>query len=218
MSLIRTKQRVAEHGEVFTPPWLVDDMLNLVNGEVDRIDSRFLETACGSGNFLIRILQLKLAAVQAKYGKSEFEKKHYALLGLMCIYGVELLADNIAECRQNLMSIFSEYLDLNRSDDMYRAALSIISDNLVHGDARTMRTDKDEKIMFPEWGYIGKGKFIRRDFRLDALSQSSNYRSEAALFAHYGKHVSFIPTKTYPPMSVDELANRSLGTQMRRTS
>lgn len=76
MSLIKSKQRVADHGEVFTPAWLVDAMLDLVKGEAERIDARFLEPACGSGNFLVRVLQRKLAAVEIKFGKSEFEKQH----------------------------------------------------------------------------------------------------------------------------------------------
>ena len=78
-------------------------MLDLVKHETERIDSRFLEPACGSGNFLVQILRRKLAAVEIKYGKSDFERSHYALLGLMCIYGIELLPDNIAECRTNLL-------------------------------------------------------------------------------------------------------------------
>ena len=113
MSLIKSKKRVADHGEVFTPPWMVEAMLNLVKDETERIDSRFLEPACGSGNFLVRVLQRKLAAVEIKFGKSEFEKRHYALLALMCIYGIELLADNIAECRANLLEIFADYLNLD---------------------------------------------------------------------------------------------------------
>ena len=124
MSLIKSKQRVADHGEVFTPPWLVDAMLDLVKEEADRIDSRFLEPACGSGNFLIRVLQRKLAAVESKFGKHDFEKRHYALLGLMCTYGIELLADNIAECRSNMLDILAEYLNIDESDDLYRAAFS----------------------------------------------------------------------------------------------
>lgn len=97
MSLIKLKKRVADHGEIFTPAWLVDAMLDLVKGESERIDSHFLEPACGSGNFLLKILQRKLAAVELKYGKSDFEKQNYALLALMCCYGIELLADNIIE-------------------------------------------------------------------------------------------------------------------------
>ncbi len=95
MTLIKSKQRVADHGEVFTPMWLVEAMLDLVRDETERINSRFLEPACGSGNFLTQILKRKLAAVELKYGKSDFDRSHYALLGLMCIYGIELLTDNI---------------------------------------------------------------------------------------------------------------------------
>jgi type I restriction-modification system DNA methylase subunit len=105
MSLIKSKKRVADHGEVFTPPSMVEAMLNLVKDETERIDSRFLEPACGGGNFLVQILRRKLAAVQIKYGKSDFERRHYALLALMCIYGIELLVDNIAGCRANLLEI-----------------------------------------------------------------------------------------------------------------
>src|SRR4249920_3621692 len=109
MSLIRSKSRVADHGEVFTPPWMVEAMLDLVKGETERIDSRFLEPACGSGNFLTQILRRKLAAVELKFGKSDFERRHYALFGLMCTYGVELLVDNIAECRANMLEVLAEY-------------------------------------------------------------------------------------------------------------
>lgn len=206
MSLVKSKQRVADHGEVFTPEWMVEAMLDLVKGETERIDSRFLEPACGSGNFLMRILRRKLAAVELKYGKSEFEKRHYALLGLMCLYGIELLADNIAECRDNVLEILAEYLNLEETDDLYRAAAYVLSQNLVHGDALTMRTQAGEPITFAEWGYLGKGKFQRRDFRFDVLTGSSAFSAEGSLFAHLGKHEIFTPIKTYPPMNLGELA------------
>ena len=206
MSLIKSKKRVADHGEVFTPPWMVEAMLDLVKDETERIDSRFLEPACGSGNFLVRVLQRKLAAVELKFGKSDFEKRHYALLALMCIYGIELLADNIAECRANLLEILADYLNLDESDDLYRAAFYVLSQNLVHGDALTMRTHDGQPITFAEWGYLGKGKFQRRDFRFDVLTGSSAFSAKDSLFAHLGKHEIFTPTKTYPPMTVSELA------------
>ena len=173
MSLIKSKQRIADHGEVFTPAWMVDAMLDLVKGETERIDARFLEPACGSGNFLVRILQRKLAAVELKFGKSEFEKRHYALLALMCAYGVELLPDNIAECRTNMLEVFTEYLNIDETDELYQAAFYVLSQNLVHGDALTMRMAGGQPITFAEWGYLGKGKFQRRDFRLDVLTGSS---------------------------------------------
>jgi len=206
MNYVKSKQRVADHGEVFTPPWMVEAMLDLVKDETERIDSRFLEPASGSGNFLVRILQRKLAAVELKFGKSDFEKQHYALLALMCTYGIELLPDNIAECRANMLEILVDYLNLEESHDLYRAACYVLSQNLVHGDALTMRTSNGQAITFAEWGYLGKGKFQRRDFRLDILTQMSTFGAEGSLFAHLWKHEIFTPTKTYPPMTVSELA------------
>ena len=206
MNYVKSKQRVADHGEVFTPAWLVEAMLDQVKDETERIDSRFLEPACGSGNFLVAILRRKLAAVELKYGQFDFERRQYALLALMCIYGIELLRDNIAECRANLLEIFSEYLNLNPSDDLYRAGLYVLSQNLVHGDALKMRSHDGQPIIFAEWGYLGKGKFQRRDFRLDILTQSSAFSAEDSLFAHLGRHEIFTPTKSYAPMTVRELA------------
>ena len=206
MSLVKSKQRVADHGEVFTPPWMVEAMLDLVKDETARIDSRFLEPACGSGNFLVQILRRKLAVVELKYGKSDFERGRYALLALMSIYGIELLADNIAECRVNVLEVFAEYLNLDETDDIYRAASYVLSQNLVHGDALTMRDQDGQPITFSEWGYLGKGKFQQRDFRFDVLTGSSAFSEEGSLFAHMGKHEIFTPTKTYPPMTVRELA------------
>jgi hypothetical protein len=206
MNYTKSKQRVADHGEVFTPPWLVEAMLDLVKGETERIDSRFLEPACGSGNFLVQIFRRKLAAVELKYEKSGFGRRHYALLALMCIYGIELLGDNIAECRVNLLEILAEYLNLQDSDELYRAASFVLSQNLVHGDALTMRTREGKPIIFAEWAYLGKGKFQRRDFHLNTLTLSAVFSAEGSLFAHLGKHEIFTPTKTYPPMTVSELA------------
>lgn len=206
MSLVKSKQRVADHGEVFTPAWMVEAMLDLVKDESERIDSRFLEPACGSGNFLVQVLKRKLATVEQRFGKSDFEKRHYALLGLMCIYGIELLDDNIAECRDNMLEVLAEYLNIDGSDDLYLAASFVLSQNLVHGDAMTMRTSKDEPITFAEWGYIGRGKFQRRDFRLDVLTGSSSFSAEGSLFAHLGKHEIFMPIKTYSPMTIADLS------------
>ena len=206
MNLVKSKQRVADHGEVFTPPWMVEAMLDLVKPETERIDARFLEPACGSGNFIVQILRRKLAAVDGKYGPSEFERRHYALLGLMCIYGIELLADNIDECRANVLEVFANYLQLDETDDLYRAASYVLQQNLVHGDALTMRDHNGQAITFAEWGYLGKGKYQQRDFRFDVLTGASKFSEEGSLFAELGKHEIFTPVKTHPPMTVRELA------------
>jgi hypothetical protein len=191
---------------VFTPEWLVEAMLDLVKDETQRIDSRFLEPACGSGNFMVKILQRKLAAVEAKYAKSEFERRNYALLAVMCVYGIELLDDNIAECRANLLEIFAEYLGLEAFGDLHRAADHVLSVNIVHGDAMKMTTVDGAPIVFAEWGYLGKGRFQRRDFRLDMLTLSSAFSAEDSLFSTLGRHELFVPDKTYEPMSVADLA------------
>lgn len=209
MHSIRSKKRVADHGEVFTPAWMVEAMLDLVKGETERIDARFLEPACGSGNFLVPVLQRKLAAVELKFGKSDFNKRHYALLGLMCSYGIELLADNIEECRANLLEILSDYLTLTPEDDLFRAASYVLATNLVNGDALTMKTAQNEPITFAEWGYIGKGKFQRRDFRLDVLTGASAFHAEGSLFAGLGNHEIFKPTKTYPPTTIKDLSDQN---------
>jgi hypothetical protein len=185
---------------------MVDAMLDLVKDESERIDSRFLEPACGSGNFITKILRRKLTAVEMKYGKSDFDRQQYALLALMCIYGIELLPDNIVECRNNVLEVFSDYLQLDVTDDLYRAASFVLSQNLVHGDALTMRASDGQAIKFAEWGYLGKGKFQRRDFLFDVLTGSSAFSAEDSLFAHLGKHEIFTPIKTYPVMTVRELA------------
>jgi len=207
--LVKSKQRIADHGEVFTPRWMVEAMLDLVKGESERIDARFLEPACGSGNFLVQVLQRKLATVDFRYGKSDFERRHYALLALMCIYGIELLDDNIVECRANLLEILTVHLQLKLDDDLVRAASFVLSQNLVHGDALTMLTTDDKPITFAEWGYLGKGRFQRRDFSLEILTHSSAFSAEGGLFSQLGKHEIFTPIKTYPSMAVSELAERS---------
>lgn len=208
MNLVRSKQRVADHGEVFTPAWMVEDMLDLVKAEAERIDSRFLEPACGSGNFLVPVLMRKLAAVELRYGRSDFEKRHHALLGLMCIYGIELLADNVAECRRNLLEVFAECLALNEGDLWLSAAGAVLDINIVHGDALAMTTQDapPQPITFAEWAYLGKAQYKRRDFRFDVITKRSSFGQDT-LFGDMGKHEIFVPVREYPPLSVKELAS-----------
>jgi hypothetical protein len=209
--LIKSRDRVSSHGEVFTPMWLVENMLDLVRDESYRIDSRFLEPACGSGNFLVSLLQRKLTTVHEKYGKNDFEKCHYAILALMCIYGIELLEDNVFECRENLITIFNEFFGSKLTEDLHQAAIYVISQNVILGDALTMKKlntigqESSDALVFPEWGYLGKGKFQRRDFRFDALTQMSAFSELGTLFAERGRHEVFQPVKAYAPISISGL-------------
>ena len=192
-------------------------MLDLVKDETERIDSRFLEPACGDGNFLVPVLRRKLAAVELKYGPSDFERRHFALFALMCVYGIELLPDNIKECHANLLRVFVDYLQLDPSDDFYRAAVCVLSVNLIHGNARTMLTWDHSPIIFAEWAYLWKGRFKRRDFSLKSLTQMSSLRkvdpaadsegrNQSELFAEIAGHAVFQPIRDYPAMTVAELA------------
>lgn len=202
--LVKSKQRVADHGEVFTPAWVVENMLDLIGTEAERIESRVLEPACGSGNFLVPVLVRKLVTVQGRHVKSEFENRHYALFALMCTYGIELLEDNAEECRNNLAAVFNSYLSINETDEWARAARAVLAVNIVRGDALTMTVPSGEPITVPEWGYLGKGKYQRRDFRFDNLTQRASY--EGTLFGDLGDDALFIPTRTYPTMTVRQIA------------
>ncbi|MFT4233907.1 MAG: N-6 DNA methylase [Microbacterium sp.] len=202
--LVKSRQRVADHGEVFTPRWLVNDMLDLVKDETERIDSRFLEPACGSGNFLIPVLERKLVAVKARHGRSDFEKRHYALFALMCIYGIELLPDNADECRQNLLEVFVSFVGADAPGEWARAAETVLAVNIVQGDALAMTDADGRPIVFPEWGYLGRGKYQRRDFRFDSLTQRA--AASEGLFTHFEEYEIFVPERSYPAMTVQEIA------------
>jgi len=207
--LVKSRQRVADHGEVFTPAWLVENMLDLVKEESERIDSRVLEPACGSGNFLVPVLIRKLATVQLRHGKSDFEKRHYALFALMCTYGIELLADNAQECRDNLATVFNAFLDILDNHEWAQAAQGVLSTNIVQGDALTLSVPSGQPITFPEWGYLGKGRFQRRDFRYHDLTQRAS--REGTLFAQLGDDAPFTPVRTYPPMTFRQIAGQVTG-------
>lgn len=150
------------------------------------------------------MLERKLAAVEARYGRSEFEKRHYALFGLMCVYGIELLPDNAAECRENLLGTFARYQKLGPADELTRAADAVIAANVVQGDALAMTDASGNTITFPEWGYLGRGKYQRRDFRFDALTQRS--AATGTLFDAFEEHEIFTPVRTYPAMTVGDIA------------
>ena len=176
---IKSKERVADRGEVFTNEREVVAMCDLVDQECDRIDSRFLEPACGDGNFLAEILRRKLARVKKLYGKNMFDYERYSLLALMSLYGVDIMSDNVNECRARLFEIWNkEYQDTCKkscNDETIDSAKYILEKNILCGNALTLvevddkQNDTSKPIIFPEWSLISGGKFKRRDFRLDVL-------------------------------------------------
>lgn len=170
---VKSKQRVTDHGEVFTSPREVNAMLDLVKQETERIDSRFLEPACGDGNFLAEILRRKLAVVKRKYKRlpSDYEKN--AVLAATSIYGVDILEDNVIACRKRMFEIWdTEYTEVCKREakDICREAVKFIFErNILCGDALSMKMKDGEPIVFSEWAFITGNNIQRSDYRLDKL-------------------------------------------------
>ena len=181
---IKSKKRVSEHGEVFTNEREVNAMLDLVKDETLRIDSRFLEPACGDGNFLIEILRRKIDVVNKQYKKDEKEWEKQSLVAIMSCYGVELLQDNVEACIDRLYKFWEKEYEKHckkiKSDEIKQVAKFIFSKNILCGNALTMlRVDKngndtDEPIVFSEWSFVIGDKVKRREFRFDELLKINN--------------------------------------------
>lgn len=215
---IKSRRRVVEHGEVFTNEREVKAMCDLVKDETNRIDSRFLEPACGNGNFLTEILRRKLDVVRRKYGKNQSEYISYSLLALSSIYGVELLEDNVVECRERLYKIWNKRytakLKSDTCDTDRSAAKHILKKNILCGDALTMRQQNGEPIIFAEWTMVGGGKIKRRDYTLaDLLEAEKKFGDQLSLklsdWDYDSKADSFIPKpiSNYPLVNIREVAN-----------
>ena len=176
---VKSKQRVADHGEVFTSEREVNAMLDLVKQETERIDSRFLEPACGDGNFLAEILRRKLAVVKKVYKKSPIDYEKNAVLAVSSIYGVDILQDNVDACRTRLFEIWDkEYTAVCKKEvnlDCRDAVRFILSSNIVCGNALSLMKvdafgwDTGEPIVFSEWAFVTGSMMQRSDYTFDKL-------------------------------------------------
>ena len=201
---VKSKQRVADHGEVFTAVREVNAMLDLVKQETERIDSRFLEPACGNGNFLVEILRRKMDIVKKKYNKSALDYEKNAILALTSIYGVDLLQDNVIECRTRLFEIWDkEYTSVCKneaSDDCREAAKYILEKNILCGDALTLLKDDGTPIIFAEWSFITGCMIKRRDFALSEMLDG--HEEQMSLFMQDWEYDE--ETKAFIPKPVKE--------------
>ncbi len=174
-SQIKSKQRVKNHGEVFTPEHIVNEMLDLVRNETEIIESRFLEPACGDGNFLAPILQRKMDVVKKRYKFSQIEFERMALLAVGSIYGVEILHDNVEACIERLYKIVDDvYTKIykNKSKDDFRKSVRfVLCRNILHGDALNLKNpDSNKYLVFSEWSLVNGSKIKRRDFEYRELA------------------------------------------------
>lgn len=207
-SQVKSKQRVAEHGEVFTAEREVNAMLDLVKNETERVESRFLEPACGEGNFLAEILKRKLSVVQKKYGgpRMRHDYEMWSVFAVMSIYGVELLADNATICRDRLFRIWDEAYTTNcqedATDECRNAVRYVLERNILCGDALSMKQVNGDPIVFAEWSLVSGTKVKRRDYRLDEMLDG--HQSQMTLFMdgwEYDEEIqAYIPSplKEYP--------------------
>jgi hypothetical protein len=199
-----SKERVSDHGEVFTSPREVNAMLDLVKQETERIDSRFLEPACGHGNFLVEILRRKLDVVEAKYGKHQPDFERYAVIAVSSIYGIDIIQDNVRDCRKRLFDLFdNSYTRLfgrNCTQECRTTVEYILGKNIIWGDALSLTRVDDKKapITFSEWSAVNGSMIKRRDFTFHGLLQHEGMK-ELPLFSDLGEDV-FIPkpVKEYP--------------------
>jgi len=210
---IVSKQRVTDHGEVLTNEREVNAMLDLVKHETERIESRFLEPACGNGNFLAEILERKLAVVGRRYGRSQLDFERHAVIAVASLYGIDILEDNVMACRHRLFAIFDRtYTELYKraaKDECRKAVRFILERNIIWGDALDLRTvdGQPRPIVFSEWALVRGSMLKRRDFTFKELLDHESIRA-MPLFSDLGEHV-FIPTpvKEFPLTHFLEVAN-----------
>lgn len=201
MSQVKSKKRVTDHGEVFTNQREVNAMLDLVKHETERIDSRFLETACGNGNFLAEVLRRKLAVVDSRYSKSQIEWERYAVIAVSSIYGVDILEDNAQECRERLFNIFNErYTAIFKNkckDECRRSVKFLLNRNILWGDALDFTNPETKQpIVFSEWSAVNGSMLKRRDYMFKFLVEKTH---QFSMFNDEGNAAAIDePVKDFP--------------------
>lgn len=208
-----SKERVTNHGEVYTRKREVNAMLDMVKQETERIESRFLEPACGTGNFLAEVLERKLRVVEQRYKQSQLEFERNAVLAISSIYGIDILPDNVQACRKRLFKVFdgkyNQCYKTTAKNECRNSAKFILERNIIWGDALTLQTvdENPHPIIFSEWSPVNGSNLKRRDFSFHGLLQHESMR-ELPMFSDLGQDV-FIPTpeKEYPLIHFLEIAN-----------
>lgn len=197
---VKSKKRVTDHGEVFTNQREVNAMLDLVKHETERIDSRFLEPACGNGNFLAEVLRRKLAVVDSRYSKSQVEWERYAVIAVSSIYGVDILEDNAKECRDRLLGIYTDWYSKTFkqvNNDCIRSVRFLLSRNILWGDALDFTNPETKQaIVFSEWSAVNGSMLKRRDYMFKFLVEKTH---QFAMFNDEGDAAAIDePVKDFP--------------------
>ena len=212
-SQVKSKKRVTDHGEVFTNDREVNAMLDLVKHETERIDARFLEPACGNGNFLAEVLRRKLTVVDSRYSKSQFEWERYAVIAVSSIYGVDILEDNAIECRERLFKIFNErYTSLFKDKCKVECRQSVkflFNKNILWGDALDFTNPETKQpIVFSEWSAVNGFMLKRRDYMFKFLVEKTH---QFSMFNDEGNAAAIDePVKDFPLIHFLKLSESEL--------
>lgn len=200
----KSKDRIQKHGEVFTPAWVVNDMLNLFPEEVWEPQKTFLEPACGEGAFLVEILKRKLGRLKSE-NKQEWEWQ--AAICVSSLYGIELLEDNAEQCTMNIMRVFLKFYDKNfpdtQDDEIIKAIQFLISRNVIQGNALTYRKTDGELIIISEWTALEKQEFKRKDFTFEGIVTANEIKKkvENSLFVNLENETEHGLVKEYKPVN-----------------
>lgn len=208
---VKSRQRVTDHAEVFTSQREVNAMLDLVKQETENIESRFLEPACGNGNFLIAVLNRKLNVVQNRYSKSQIEFERYSFIAVSSLYGIDLLQDNIEHCKERLFNDFHKVYSIlysnKTNDDLLKSIKFVLDRNIIWGDARTLAKGslKNDPIIFSEWSLVTGRMVQRRDFKFESLIKNQKM-NVPNLFSDLGDEAFIpMPVRTYPLQNIYNL-------------
>lgn len=204
---VKSKERVSEHGEVFTNQREVNAMLDLVKAETERIESRFLEPACGNGNFLAEVLRRKLTVVDARYLKNQVEWERYSIIAVSSMYGVDILEDNAQECRDRLLGIYTDWYSKNFKQvkqECIRSVRFLLNRNILWGNALDFTNPQTKQpIVFSEWSPGPENKLKRRDFMFKFLVEKTH---QFSMFNDEGKATGIDePVKDFPPIDYFKL-------------
>ncbi len=208
---MQNNNNIKSFGEVFTSGREVDAMVDIVLHEVQRVDSKFLEPACGNGNFLIKIIENRLEILKKKYNGNQIEFERNAFLAISSLYGIEILKKNRIECVERLYLFFREiYINLfsNSFQEEYLESIKyVISKNIKHGDALSLKDSKNVSLIFSEWSLI-KGNLVQRtDYAFDNLIAYKPF-DEGTLFSDLGEAANIPPpTKVFNPINLLDLKN-----------
>lgn len=209
----KSKERVQNHGEVFTPTWVVEDILNLLPKKVWEVSETFLEPACGEGVFLVEIYKRKLQNIKADTLE---EWEWQAAIATSSIYGIELLEDNAEQCTMNLIRLFTKFYEKissnNPDEEVIRTIQFILSRNIIQGNALTFhrctescdsQCNKCELIIFSEWKPLANNQFKRKDYTYKGIVNASDQRKESkgTLFEEANKNTEIGLVKEYLPVS-----------------